>query len=187
MTALVNTQSHTVEKLRFPIKTALPIALSIKERLESCCDRVMIAGSIRRERKEVGDIEILCIPKKVLLQTGLFGGTYENDPSFVRVVDSFEKIKGNAASGSYMQRIHPSGIKIDFFTGTAESWGWQSIVRTGPADFSHRMAIELNHRGMTSEKFAIHRISDKKFIPCEMEQDFFKLIGMQFILPMARI
>jgi len=177
----------TKEKIMYSIRDAHPIALSIKERLEPVCGRVLIVGSIRRQRINAGDIELLCVPNKVLTQTGLFGGEYQNDPGFVRVVDSFEKISGDAVNGKAMRRRHHSGIVIEFYTGTHESWGWQSIVRTGSAEFSHRMAGELNKKGMTSEGFAIHRISDKKFIECREEEDFFKLIGMEYILPLARI
>ncbi len=39
------------------------IAESIKRLLTGTCTRIEIAGSIRRRKQEVGDIEILCIPK----------------------------------------------------------------------------------------------------------------------------
>lgn len=50
--------------------TALVIAEKIKAQLAPHCDRIEIAGSIRRKKPEVKDIEIVVIPKPY--EVGLF-------------------------------------------------------------------------------------------------------------------
>lgn len=47
-----------------PLSEAKTIALEIYELLKPHCERIKIAGSIRREKAFVNDIEIVCIPKK---------------------------------------------------------------------------------------------------------------------------
>ena len=52
------------------LQQAQQIAERIKSELAPHCDRIEIAGSIRRKKPEVKDIEIVCIPKPY--ETGLF-------------------------------------------------------------------------------------------------------------------
>ena len=47
------------------LEKAKAIAEKIKALLESSCERVTVAGSIRRQKPDVGDIELLCIPKYI--------------------------------------------------------------------------------------------------------------------------
>lgn len=47
---------------RFPLRTAERIAHSVYERLRGTCDRIEIAGSIRRRANDVKDGEIVAIP-----------------------------------------------------------------------------------------------------------------------------
>ncbi len=50
-----------VEKMRF--EKAYSIAERVMKLLKPFCDRIEIAGSLRREKEEVKDIEIVAIPK----------------------------------------------------------------------------------------------------------------------------
>lgn len=43
---------------------ALTIALKIQEQLAPLCDRIEIAGSIRRVRPDVGDIDLVILPRE---------------------------------------------------------------------------------------------------------------------------
>jgi len=50
-------------KTKLPLSTAITLAESIVTALAPGCSRIAIAGSVRREKPEVGDIEIVCIPR----------------------------------------------------------------------------------------------------------------------------
>lgn len=63
------------------LEQALPIAERIKSELAPYCSRIEIAGSIRRERQIVNDIEIVCIISRPL--------------GFWEKVTQYLKIKGN--------------------------------------------------------------------------------------------
>ena len=52
-------------KLKRPINDMVPIAEKLILDLKPFCDKVEVAGSIRRQRPEVGDIEIICIQKNI--------------------------------------------------------------------------------------------------------------------------
>lgn len=52
-----------MSKTKMPLAKAQKIAENVKSFLEPYCQRVEIAGSVRREKTEVGDIEIVVIPQ----------------------------------------------------------------------------------------------------------------------------
>ena len=98
--------------------------------LEPHCERIAIAGSIRREKADVGDIEIVAIPKPY--DVGLF------ESGIATVVEKWKKVKGELPC-KYTQRILPDGIKLDLFLVKPETWGLQFAIRTGSADFSYKV------------------------------------------------
>lgn len=94
---------------KFAYNEAHSIAVRVLELLRPHCIRCEIAGSIRREKSEVRDIEIVAIPKPY--QTGLF------QDGIAEIVSQWQKVKGELEYGKtkYTQRILPEGIKLDLF------------------------------------------------------------------------
>src|SRR5690348_18038472 len=64
-----------MSKQRYPACEAWQVARPLAFALERVCERVEIAGSLRRKKAEVGDIEILFIPKIGDAGTDLFART----------------------------------------------------------------------------------------------------------------
>src|SRR3990167_7360212 len=94
---------------------AQEIAAQVLAELSPFCERCEIAGSIRRRKPEVGDIEIVAIPKTVT--AGLWDEKEEAHPEFVRLVNRWPAVKGKA-TGKYTQRTLPEGIALDLFMVT---------------------------------------------------------------------
>ena len=128
---------------------ALPIAEGWVKRLEPYCEKIAIAGSIRRRKGMVKDIEILCIPKTVdSNQESLFGASTVSsyrDPGFVRVFTHmpYQDVmieKGDPSHSKYMKLwLMPEKIHLDLFIATQKNWGYLLAVRTGPAEYSHKV------------------------------------------------
>ena len=158
------------------------IAGMIVDSLRPFCDRIEIAGSIRRQKREVGDIEIVCIPRTVM--GGLFGDSQERHPGFIAWVNKLEAVRGQA-TGKYTQRITPYGIKLDLFMATADNWGLILAIRTGSADFSaKRLAARWVQLGYHSVDGMLTR--DGEPIPVREEADLFSLLGMAWVDPIDR-
>jgi DNA polymerase/3'-5' exonuclease PolX len=165
------------------LEQAERIAERVKAELTPHCERIEIAGSIRRRRREAGDIEVVCIPKVV--GGGLFGDLVERSPEFCRVVDRWEWIKGRS-DGKYTQRRLPDGINLDLFTARAENWGLILAIRTGSADYSHNvLATGWVRRGYASKDGMLRR-GDETVVVRE-ERDLFDLIGVPWVDPERRI
>lgn len=168
------------------LKKAEKIAENIKAQLVSYCERIEIGGSIRRQKPDVKDIEIICIPKTILINDGLFDTKKVRLTNFVNIVNQWLRIKGDAENGKYMQRLHPEAIKIDIFTTTPDNWGIIFAIRTGSAGFSHKvLANGWVKKGYHSVN-GILEDANKKQYPIKEEMDLFNLIGIDYIEPKNR-
>lgn len=123
------------EGKKMPLAEARDVAEMLVERLSPFCERIEIAGSIRRKREMVSDIEIVCIPKTT--KAGLFGEDTQRLPEFVALIHSIgRKVKGDPANGKYCQRITPLGRKVDIFIAEPGNWGMIFLIRTGSSKWA---------------------------------------------------
>jgi len=156
---------------------AKQIADSVLQKLKPHCERIEIAGSIRREKANPNDIEIVAIPKPY--DVDLF------ESGIATVVNQWEKVKGTLPC-KYTQRILPEGIKLDLFFATVDNWGLIFAIRTGSAEFSHqKLAMEWVRQGYHSKDGMLYK-SDKQF-PIREERDLFELLGIDWVDPVDRM
>jgi DNA polymerase/3'-5' exonuclease PolX len=163
-------------EIKYPYATAYKIALEVLEQLKPFCKRIEIAGSIRRKKAEVGDIELVIIPKPYSI--GLF------ESGIATVINKLEKVKDELPC-RYTQRIHPSGIKLDVFMAEEGNWGLVFALRTGSADYSHKvLANGWVRQGFKSEGGYLFRDGERYEV--REEEDLFKLIGVRYVEPKDR-
>ena len=159
------------------LQLARQIALSTLEQLKPHCERIEIAGSIRREKPQPKDIEIVAIPKPY--DIGLF------ESGIATVVNKWKKVKGELPC-KYTQRILPEGIALDLFFATPENWGLIFAIRTGSADYSHKvLATTWVKFGYKSEGGILKR--NGKAYPVREEIELFKMLGLRWIEPKERV
>lgn len=155
---------------------ALKIAEKIKAQLAPHCERIEIAGSIRRKKPEVGDIEIVAIPKPY--DIGLF------ESGISPIVNQWKKVKGELPC-KYTQRILPEGIKLDLFFAEPDNWGNIFAIRTGSAPYSHlELASRWSSMGYKSDGGYLFK--DGERIAVREEEDLFKLLRIPFVEPEQR-
>lgn len=144
---------------RFLRADALPIAQKFIEFLDRHCHRCVIAGSIRRRRETVKDIEILFVSKMISVPdvTDMFQGTVTVSAG-ERAIETLLRCgviakRPNAKGGftwgpqNKLASHVASGIAVDFFS-TSEECFWNSLfVRTGPAELNKLVAQRALDRG----------------------------------------
>jgi hypothetical protein len=135
------------------LKTAQKIAEEIVYKVRPYCEMIEIAGSVRREKPFVKDIEVVCVPKSVE-SGGLFGGNIQEHriAGFVMNMKAFGTIdKGSLTTGKYVKIIHAeSGIAIDVFMTKVPDFYRQFAIRTGSSSFSRdRLAVGWSRKGWT--------------------------------------
>lgn len=192
------------------------LAIEIGNKLLPYCDRLNIAGSIRRGKQEVKDIELVCQPKKV--KTGdvdLFGEDTRKEiihPEFSKTVLSLGKVIKGKTDGRMMQievatQGMPKTIMLDLFMPQPADYFRQYAIRTGSSDYSQKViAAGWNKIGWvgTSEGLRMESqcvgnkgpdgkvkwrcVVDDPVLPkvWQSEQEFFDWLGVQYIPPKIR-
>ena len=173
------------ENKRIPLIEAEILAKQIVDRLRPHCQRIQIAGSIRRRKPDVGDIEIVAIPEFI---NDMFGNqSSEHELDMIDWTD-FGKVCKNGSK--YKQVELWEGVNLDLFIVTPPAqWGVQFIIRTGPADFSHKFVTPKKFGGMLPSNLTVKNgaiWNGNKIIPTPEEEDDFDLLGIGFIVPENR-
>lgn len=153
-----------------PLAEMLPIAEAIRDEMAPLCERIEIAGSIRRKCAEVSDIEIVAVPKmREGERSDLFMPAESVDcldehlqwlvegPAGVRPrLD----INGRKALGPRYKRLlwtsaissavgFRDDVAVDLFAVLPPaSWGVILALRTGPAEFSRRLVTQRSKGGL---------------------------------------
>lgn len=184
------------------LEQAQNIAQSLIEDLKSSCHRIEIGGSIRRNKPDVKDIELICIPVFGQFPTGQM--SLEGDPitSFENLLfkrisanrDKYDIIKmGDKYAQIEVFDEHATGtrqyIKVDVFTATFQTWGYILMLRTGPAELSKWAVTELKRIGFAPKDGAVwsnelHEGMIKIATPTEGE--VFDLLRIDYIEPEDR-
>lgn len=142
------------------------LAWELRHLLDRACVRIEVAGSIRRQVKEVGDIELVAIPKietyKEVDPSDLFGEMRPVTYNLLwRSLNEFFKgkyrLNGEKFKSFYWPLHSGELVQVDLFTATPANWGWIHLIRTGSADFSHHVAGALNKAGYCSKDGGIHK------------------------------
>ncbi|MVM34256.1 hypothetical protein GO755_29770 [Spirosoma sp. HMF4905] len=199
----------SIETPKMDLEKAQRLARGLVLQLEDYCDKIFVAGSIRRQKSEVKDIEIVCQPKLFPVGTGLFDNAdqFEVIPAFRREVEGGEgigigKVLKGKASGRYMMIELPSGLKLDLFMPSEHDFYRQFAIRTGSADYSQKViATGWKKKGWCGTDQGLRRISDceetksgwkiinpKAELPphWKSEQEFFSWLGVKWIDPKDR-
>lgn len=172
---------------KMTLADAAKLAEEIRHALEPACFRIEVAGSVRRRKPEVGDIEMVCISRPL---GDLFGEPCGDELSVVLEIAARSRGWTNLMGGDKYKKYDLGTCMLDLFIVTPETWGVQFTLRTGPADFSRNMVTPKIFGGFLPQgyKVAQGRLWDFNGNPVETpeEIDFFKAIGKNWVDPAAR-
>jgi DNA polymerase/3'-5' exonuclease PolX len=176
-------------KIKRDYSNALPVALKVVELLTPLCTRIEIAGSIRRKCAEVGDIEIVAIPKR---QVNLFGEETGRSLVTTSILEGLGF--GVYSGGEKYKKLNYNGHQVDLFLQTAQTWGMNMMIRTGPMRFSQRMVTDsrtmhygLRPPGLILENALVYLKENRELVPLPEERDVFAYWGMDYIEPEDRV
>ena len=183
---------------RFPLEEARAVAEGIKGLMATACARIEIAGSIRRQKPDVGDIELLYIPLLAPEDTGnLFQETRMMNLADERldhllhtgVIEERLNAKGSTMWGQDNKlAVHlESGINVDFFSADEENWFNRLVCRTGGKNNNQRIAMAAQKMEMTWKPYGSGFLShDEGMIVCKSEEDVFKAVCLPYLPPEKR-
>ena len=160
-------------KGRFLLGQILPIAEDILENLKKLkeVEKISIAGSLRRRKETIGDVDILVVSKKPQKVMDYFSS-----------LDSVEKIW---AKGKTKTSVHTKGgFDMDLRVVPEESYGSALQYFTGSKDhniITRKIAIE---KGLKLSEYGLFKGS--KMIAGKTEEEVYKALGLPYIEPELR-
>ncbi len=142
---------------RMPLELASRYAEDARALIDG---ETIVAGSIRRKRADVGDIELLVhvdAHVRLPVHEGLFDG-------------DFETIKGGKPLWKFWQLRHRErDYVLDLYRFDDLNRGSILLIRTGPAQFSQRWVTELRRHGLEHRDGYVRGVSGVWACPSERD------------------
>jgi DNA polymerase/3'-5' exonuclease PolX len=161
------------------LSTAEKIAAKIVYELAPFCHRIEIAGSIRRQRPEVGDIDLVAIPKH---RAALVERIARN----CRIrMDAEQTIVAEMKSGIQIDLWLARPEKKDLLQHFPTNFGTLLLCRTGSRAHNIHLLARAESLGMRWNTY--HGVfAHRQCLACAEEADIFRVLGLEFVEPQDR-
>jgi len=188
--------------VRVPLAQAHAVAGELVSILGIGCERIEVAGSIRRRTADVGDIELVAVPT---VTTETIPGLLEDGTREVDQLQLFVEtllIQGTLVphptdpkrGPKYSKLLHAaSGLQVDLFSAERDFFGLIWLIRTGPAEYSRWLVTEARSRGFHVAEAELHRgrLGCSSAMPCVVvatpdEVDVYRALGIPHTRPEDR-
>jgi DNA polymerase (family 10) len=161
---------------RFLLSFAHQVANDIKAHLVSIpgIERMEAAGSMRRGRETVGDLD--------LLVTG---------PAAEQVLERFvnysrvQEVLGHGENKASV-RVGQEGLQVDLRALPRESFGAGLQYFTGSKEHNIVLRGRAVKMGLTLNEYGLYRIDDDTLVASETEEQIYAALGLQYIPPEMR-
>ncbi|MFI5103973.1 MAG: helix-hairpin-helix domain-containing protein, partial [Terriglobales bacterium] len=142
-------------------------------------DKVTPAGSLRRGKETVGDLDMLVTGKCATNEK-------QRDKVIEQIVD-FPGIHEVLAKGenkvSFKLR---SGLQVDVRILAPESFGAALLYFTGSKSHNVSLRQRALKQGLTLNEYGLARVDDEKRVASKTEADIYKKLGLDYIPPELR-
>ncbi|HEY7225568.1 MAG TPA: DNA polymerase/3'-5' exonuclease PolX [Micromonosporaceae bacterium] len=160
---------------RFLIDTAMSTAADVVEALARVrvAQRCTYAGSLRRMRESIGDIDVLAAadqPRPLM-------DALTRLPVVTEVIVHGDKKTSVRTS---------SGIQVDLRVVPLAAWGAALIYFTGSKPHNLRIREMAGRQGLKLSEYGLFRDEDDSLIVSETEEDVYAQLGMAWIPPTLR-
>jgi hypothetical protein len=195
-------------EVRLPHAVGARLAVKLEAALAPGCERIEVAGSLRRNQKTVNDLELVAIPRLTArTQKDLFGQDVE-----IERISQLDETLGALLKADKIRRDLPPGIKtttawgerykkfwvwassriewvqVDLFICTPTNFGAIFCIRTGSADFSAALQAHIKRNTPYCQEGGELRLkATGVVVPVPDEATYFELAGVPYIEPAHRI
>jgi DNA polymerase (family 10) len=152
------------------------IANQLKTAIYSHCDKLEIAGSIRRKKPVVHDIDFVAVAK--------------NDAEWGKISEELKRLKAKpgCAGNSIIKAYLPcqNGLfQVDVYRAKPSTFGIHLLIRTGSAEHNMWLAAYAISKGMRL-KYSEGLIQENVAIAGEDEKGVFTALGLPYPSPDER-
>ncbi len=149
---------------------AQKIAAEVVKALAPYCSRIEVAGSIRRRKPLVNDIDIVLIPSDPWNLTG-----------------EIARLGAVAAHGAKIQRVQHQGAWIDLYMATPETWATLLLIRTGSKENNIRLCSLAKRKGwhLAANGDGLFDETGKR-VAGDSEESIYQALGLSYQKPEDR-
>lgn len=148
------------------------LAARIVKELGPFCSRVEVAGSIRRKKKNPGDVDIVLIPK--------------SEKAKQNIKKKLSKQGRFLQGGDKEMFFKIEGIDVDLFFTTSEEWGATLLAYSGNKGPNIGLRIVARKKGMKLTNHGLFRLKDGKRLAGNTEKEIYSVLGRPYKEPWNR-
>lgn len=166
---------------------ALSVAQELERALAPYCERTLIAGSLRRQKPEIGDIELVVMPK-LEVELDMFGQP-SGSHSLLDDGLALLRTEGYTKNGAKFKQFVYEGAPVDLFITSPETWACVATIRTGSADFTHWLVTARRSGGGCPSHLSFkdgRLMNGSRPVVTPDERDLFEALGQPWIEPIDR-
>lgn len=155
-----------------------------------------IAGSLRRHKPDVGDIEHVVMPNYglrrpigTMLQENVDLVRHKLDEMLGSTVTKAVYSDGKTRWGDKYRGVMHDGHRHEVFIADDRNWGAMLAIRTGPADLSKRLVTQIRNQGYMMREGYVRYARGKAeghVIACPTEERFFQMCAEPWCDPENR-
>ena len=135
----------------------------------------LVAGSIRRKKPDVGDIDIVIARTEKQLE-GL-------NQELGKMFGLLKSVKGKSSRSGELY-----GVSIQIIDVLTSGFGAALLMATGPAEFNVEMRARAKSMGYKLNRYGLwYRDREEMVCECLMEATIFTALMMRYVLPEDRI
>jgi DNA polymerase/3'-5' exonuclease PolX len=177
------------------LREAYALVTPIVAALGDACDEVTVAGSLRRQKQEPHDAEIVVLPK---YDNDLFGDVSQSYSRLdadidlcvgTRLMQWDNSLKRNGPRYKRFRLPCAEFFALDLFIADADNYGNTLAIRTGDADFSRLLVTPIRFGGLmpvTYRQSYGYLLKGEARYACRTEEDFFAALGIPVVDPRER-
>jgi DNA polymerase (family 10) len=160
---------------RYPIGKVLPLSEEIRDylRARAPVKAIEVAGSIRRWKETIKDIDIICTAADANAVMRIFSKM----PDVTQVL-----MKGPTKSSVVIR----DGIQVDIRVVEEDSFGSAIAYFTGSKAHNIRLRELAVKRGYKLNEYGIFREKDNRKLGGSKEEDIYEILGLQYVPPELR-
>lgn len=152
------------------LERAQRIAVAVAKLLSPYCLRIQVAGSVRRKKLWVADIDFVLIP---------------SDPwNLHHTIMGMGQVK---LHGSKITRVMIGSTQIDLYFATPETWGTLLLIRTGSAENNIRLCSRAQEMGkhLAASGDGLFNEAGQR-VAGDSEESIYRALGLPYQKPWER-
>lgn len=178
-----------------PLALAMRAAEELVELLRPACEEIRVAGSIRRQKEEVKDVELVALPlfepapslfgdmagEKLSALEGRIATLLEEgrvffDPKLRRNGEKYKRLVYYWQHGGVK-----TAFKVDLFIADSQNFGNTLAIRTGDSDFSKALVTLRKYGGLMPsylKQTGGYLMRGSSIMACRTEESYFSALGV---------